>query len=235
MKTNSCLLFIAFVMVVFSCSKNTNLPSPEIPIQPIGDTNKTINVFNIAPCAFIDSGESDFRRGVIYFKNCSNDSANTFLWQFGDGTESRDKHPVHWYADTGKYEVSLQAGYNELSDTVALSLNVLYDFRTTIVGNYSGTFTKKYGGLNNPWVQCGSSTVVENVTESLTYGNADSTVLLFGREYEIEKHSDYPDGWYIDLIKGYIIIDGGRIDSYENVGGKICTAEHYYDLAKEQH
>lgn len=44
----------------------------------------------------------------VFFHNTS-DNAETFEWDFGDGYISTDKHPVHIYQLTGKYDVSLSA------------------------------------------------------------------------------------------------------------------------------
>lgn len=44
----------------------------------------------------------------VFFHNTS-DNAETFEWDFGDGYISTDKHPVHVYQLTGKYDITLTA------------------------------------------------------------------------------------------------------------------------------
>jgi PKD repeat protein len=42
------------------------------------------------------------------FNNTSN-NANSYLWDFGDGTTATDKNPLHTYAAAGTYTVRLQS------------------------------------------------------------------------------------------------------------------------------
>ncbi len=60
---------------------------------------------------------------VVTFTNMSID-ANTYLWDFGDGFESMDEHPVHQYGADGSYDVVLQVfndcGMSEFSQTIMI-------------------------------------------------------------------------------------------------------------------
>ena len=47
----------------------------------------------------------------IYFYNNSRD-ADSYLWDFGDGTTSNEETTLHTFSDTGNYKVSLTA-YNK--------------------------------------------------------------------------------------------------------------------------
>ncbi len=56
----------------------------------------------------LTSGENIVVDEDITFSNCSEHS-NTFLWDFGDGTQTSEKNPVHSYDETGSYVVKLTA------------------------------------------------------------------------------------------------------------------------------
>ena len=45
--------------------------------------------------------------GRVKFINLSSDNAVSYLWDFGDGTTSTEKDPVHVYSNAGYYEVKL--------------------------------------------------------------------------------------------------------------------------------
>lgn len=45
--------------------------------------------------------------GRVKFTNLSSDKAVSYLWDFGDGTTSTEKDPLHVYSDAGYYEVKL--------------------------------------------------------------------------------------------------------------------------------
>ena len=83
--------------------------------------------------------------GTVTFINVSKE-ATTYLWNFGDGTTSREKDPIKTYASSGTYQVTLvasnQAGAsNSFEDEISLVIkevaslpitfdnpNVVYDF-----------------------------------------------------------------------------------------------------------
>ncbi len=46
--------------------------------------------------------------GTVDFVNTSIGSGLTYFWDFGDGNNSTDANPTHTYADTGRYNISLQ-------------------------------------------------------------------------------------------------------------------------------
>jgi cyclophilin family peptidyl-prolyl cis-trans isomerase len=60
---------------------------------------------------------------TISFINKS-EKAESFLWNFGDGTESKDSVASHHYMHSGKYEVSLKAFKGKKSNTMTQPLVV---------------------------------------------------------------------------------------------------------------
>lgn len=57
----------------------------------------------------------------VAFADLSSGDASAWLWDFGDGTTSTQRHPVHVYAVPGSYDVSLFAS-NALGDDTAVGL-----------------------------------------------------------------------------------------------------------------
>ena len=48
--------------------------------------------------------------GLVQFRDTSWSAPSNWLWSFGDGTTATVQHPLHQYAATGTYTVSLRAG-----------------------------------------------------------------------------------------------------------------------------
>ncbi len=48
--------------------------------------------------------------GLVQFRDTSWSAPSNWLWRFGDGATATVQHPLHQYAATGTYTVSLQAG-----------------------------------------------------------------------------------------------------------------------------
>jgi len=76
----------------------------------------------------------------------STDSDGTiaeYTWEFGDGTSGTGIKPVHIYAKTGKYSVSLKIKDNSdgVSGTEKTIINVTGNVISRAVGRYSGLFT----------------------------------------------------------------------------------------------
>lgn len=82
------ILFLAIVTFIFaSCSKDN--PSP------------------VAKASFEISSEELFLEQELTFTNTS-ENATSFEWNFGDGTESNEKDPVHKYSTAGNFTITLK-------------------------------------------------------------------------------------------------------------------------------
>ena len=85
------------------------------------------------------------------FQNCTNQflnmstCASLFLWKFGDGTTSSLPSPIHQYADTGTYVVTLIVYNGVASDTLTKSIKI------ASIGYPNPTFTVT---LSNDTVYC---------------------------------------------------------------------------------
>ena len=49
----------------------------------------------------------DMNRRLVAFIDQSEGKINSWKWDFGDGTTSEEKNPIHQYKDAGKYVVVL--------------------------------------------------------------------------------------------------------------------------------
>ena len=59
----------------------------------------------------------------VTFTNTST-GADTYLWNFGDGTTSTEKNPTHAYESAGYYTIKLKASKGNVSATTTVSTNV---------------------------------------------------------------------------------------------------------------
>ncbi|HCQ12795.1 carbohydrate binding domain-containing protein [Flavobacterium sp.] len=89
--------------------------------------------------------------GVITFINTS-ENADTYIWEFGDGTTSIIKDPVKTYTQTGEYVVNLTAKNNKTGEVKSYSSTIsIFVFQGGLVsnGNFeSGTSPWKFGVTN---------------------------------------------------------------------------------------
>lgn len=104
------LLLLPCVALLFSCEME--LPD----VGSIPDETPPQAAFSAS------ANEGDFM--TIEFTNNSI-SATDFVWDFGDGTTSTGRDPVHTYADTGAYEVTLTVSDKlEVSDMTQQTVRV---------------------------------------------------------------------------------------------------------------
>jgi uncharacterized protein (TIGR02145 family) len=84
----------------------------------------------------------------ISFTNCSQ-NAESYIWNFGDGTTSTEKDPVHAYAVTGLYTVSLLVENEKYNDQITHNIRIeatLPIVSTSTITNI--TSTSALGGGN---------------------------------------------------------------------------------------
>ncbi|WP_162054268.1 PKD domain-containing protein [Pontibacter pamirensis] len=73
---------------------------------------------------------------TIYFKNLSDSSQTiSYLWDFGDGTTSTERHPEHTYTKKGKYDVKLiTANRNLAFDTAHVTVSAIVGQKNIYLG-----------------------------------------------------------------------------------------------------
>ena len=62
---------------------------------------------NTAPITDFTTNTTNSCSSTIYFEDLSINTPNTWLWNFGDGTNSTDSAPAHVFKKEGKYKVTL--------------------------------------------------------------------------------------------------------------------------------
>jgi PKD repeat protein len=63
--------------------------------------------------------------------NCS-ENASSYLWDFGDGSTSAEKAPLHTYTKSGLYKIKLSATNKYYTDTVSKIVNVIDQYYTDL-------------------------------------------------------------------------------------------------------
>ncbi|MFC0515544.1 PKD domain-containing protein [Mucilaginibacter angelicae] len=126
-KTKAVLILPLIVAVYIGCKKTeketVDLKVPKSTFQT-SVTDATLQQKKISTLAYTDSN--------FYFKNLSETGTDiTYGWDFGDGSKSTDKNPVHAYAQAGKYTVKLITTRSaKASDTSSIQLTAITAERT---------------------------------------------------------------------------------------------------------
>lgn len=135
MKAN--LIFYALVLLIGlnSCKKEEAVPPFYKANSCIGLLEKTV---------YVDS--------VIQFTNCSDSINVTYEWNFGDGTISSERAPMHSYDNHGNYIVTLKTFVNNVpADTSCLNVKV-------IIGERYFELLKITGGLD--FAECSDRSIL---------------------------------------------------------------------------
>ena len=177
-KSNFLILSIVAIvsLMVFSCSKDTPAPTAEI-------------------FATINGYEVNFNPTVT--------DVDTYIWNFGDGESSTEAKPVHTYALSGTYHVSLTVNGGGGEATVTKDITIAASFLEMLTGGETVVDGKT-------WVLSTAYTAGTDgggpITPEmpLTIPSADNVLEMFGLEAEYDNEfTFYADGHYkMDLKNG---------------------------------
>lgn len=103
---------------------------------PISVRNGNIYVEKVSEDGLYAKFSIDKLQGRVKFTNLSSGNAKSYTWDFGDGTTSTEKSPLHIYAKSGYYVVKLSAK-GEVDEDVAEMTILINDESTWKV---EGTF-----------------------------------------------------------------------------------------------
>ncbi len=157
---------IAFLsLCISSCKKEIEISKP-----------KEIEV--LLPTAVFEIQERGVDSFFFYNKSLN---ASDYLWEFGDGSTSKEKYPYHAYkkCNVKNSTVKLIARLEEKSDSVSQVVNLIYDY-DNINGSYWG---KTYCSCNNgkySWPEEGYNSFI--VTKS-----SEKSIFVYNTEYKLTK------------------------------------------------
>ncbi len=149
--TPNSVVFTFLLSVIFTLSTCTKEDPPEM----IPQTKASFDVSNnncIAPCE-------------VGFTNKSQ-NAQSFSWNFGDGTTSTDKDPSHTYDEDGSYQVTLTASGNQGNNLTQATVTIRPNPNPHI-----GNWTLTAGTYNN--------SPIADITASVNFKDAGEFVAQF--------------------------------------------------------
>lgn len=130
MKTKS-LLITATLLLLTSCGGGYNPPDRPTTNPNTGGNSGTSTTPTATPVAsFSYETTHPF---YAHFTNTSKD-ATYYSWDFGDGTTSSEKNPIHKYSGKGVYKVVLTAKGNGKTDTYTKNITVVAPTKCYITG-----------------------------------------------------------------------------------------------------
>ncbi|GAK59410.1 fibronectin type III domain protein [Candidatus Vecturithrix granuli] len=107
----------------------------------------------------------------VSFTDQSQGTITNWLWEFGDGTTSREQHPTHIYSTPGTYSVSLTITGDSQEDTLTktryITISELWTSKIidnsesdfSVVGDWpASTLVSGYYGTNYQWSYAGTGT-----------------------------------------------------------------------------
>ena len=112
----------------------------------------TINVFEksapVLPIANFSSNVTEgFAPLFVQFTDLS-ENATVINWDFGDGTNSTEKNPLHTYNTLGNYTVNLTASNENGTASISTAITVLKQPAVLPVANFSSDVTTGYTPLS---------------------------------------------------------------------------------------
>jgi uncharacterized protein (TIGR02145 family) len=148
------------------CSLNPLVAGPWIEYQE----------FNSGSVGELSFPEADFRAQPIcavegkpvLFSNLANDSSQTYLWDFGDGTTSTEINPTKIYSEPGIYTVSLT-----VSNSSAQAGEVKSEYVTVNAASCPATVTDIDGNTYDVVQICEECWMAENL-KTTKYSNGDA-------------------------------------------------------------
>lgn len=108
------------LLLLASCGGGYNPPSNPGNTPNTGNSGGTSNTTKPVASFSYETAHPFY----VYFTNTSKDAAY-YSWNFGDGTTSSEKNPIHKYSGKGVYKVVLTAKRNGKTDTYTKNVTVV--------------------------------------------------------------------------------------------------------------
>ena len=161
----------------------------------LANTYNLLSCPNILPSANFTSTTTSTCSGVVDFFDASSNNPTQWLWDFGDGNTDTIQNPIHNYANSGLYNVTLtvtnSTGSNTLifNDYISVNIGATYPVPASCVPT---TQNGSLGfGINN--VTLGNlDRSSGDASEGYSDFTCDSTALFIGYTYPITITHDNP-------------------------------------------
>ena len=112
----------------------------------------------------------------------ANGNANSYMWEFGDGTTSNEQSPIHTYKQSGEYTVILNTSFNCTikSDTflIKIILTSDKDQKESLLFNLYPTIANKEINLALSKSVPVEWDIINNIGQSLMKGNTASNIKI---------------------------------------------------------
>ena len=145
----------------------------------------------------------------IQFTNCSL-NANSYYWDFGDGTTSTEASPIHIYDAPGNYTITLTADGVNSSDQASLIQEVIYSTDLDLLVMYND-------GTDDPVYDC-DMTLYTTENDWINFTNpVNADPLVTDANGRVVFMYLDPIIYYIDAYKP---IDGGSHWGNDNLGNQ---------------
>jgi len=180
------------VYTITNACGNTVVDSIEINVGTVGD--------NVDLDVTFWWDESQTSCQAVQFYNLSS-SANTYIWDFGDGVTSNVANPEHFYTDAGTYDILLIANNdNNCPDTIFVPNAVFAETGGTI--DFPNAFTPNTSGSNGGYYDPNS--VDNDVFFPVFKGVEEYKLMILNRWgeliFESEDQNIGWDGYYRDQL-----------------------------------
>ncbi|MEX1188839.1 MAG: PKD domain-containing protein [Bacteroidia bacterium] len=143
------------------------------------------NLGNPIDADFLFTANAD----VINFTSLAT-GADSWSWDFGDGSSSSDENPVHTYAEEGVYEVNLIASNCQYADTISLSVPVIFTGINSIKDTEFKIFPNPVNDILN----------IRGLGECSIFDSQGRVVLQFENDSQTKDVSQLKQGIY--FLKG---------------------------------
>lgn len=199
MKLNKTLWMAVMMLLAFSV---TNCSEEE------GDGD------GVTPVAVIASFSQSVDEMTVTFTNESV-GADTFAWDFGDGSTSDEENPVHTYAAAGQYMVTLTASNSDNTDDAEVQVTIDeigQDPMTLLTGGSSKTWILstelngyRFGAIDDP----------ESVWWGTNPAVAEGRPCFFDNEFTFTSEGNYTRNFNGGFWKEYLYFNACGEESAE--------------------
>lgn len=204
------------------------------PAQP--QATITVTLFVVAPVT-ADFDAPSFVCGTlpVPFTDASTNVPTSWNWDFGDGTTSTEQNPIHTYAESGTYTITLEACNVLGCDTISLTdfievdldcfaENIPPQHANVVVTECSGSLFDS-GGPNAPYLEGSSGSI------TVAPPGATAISVTFS-EFNYQEHADFLYVYDGDLETGTLIgsFTGNELEGQTlTANSGVLTLQEYTD------